>query len=287
MQSDQPSTAGEAIHSEASPQTARGTSSCLHILHITDCHLSQGADGELLGVNTRDSLDAVLARIAEDGQQPDLVLATGDLAQDASVEAYTHFKQKMAAFGCPVSWFPGNHDARASMQAVVGDGDELRKVVRLGDWQFILLDSLVEGKVHGWLADAELKLLEDALSATPNVHTLVSLHHHPIDIDCRWLDKIGLHNRDVFLDILDQHDQVKGVLWGHIHQQLDTQRRGVPYYATPSTCIQFLPRSDDFAIDEVAPGYRWLRLYPDGRIETEVKRADAFEFNVDMNSTGY
>ena len=74
MQSDQPSTAGEAIHSEASPQTARGTSSCLHILHITDCHLSQGADGELLGVNTRDSLDAVLARIAEDGQQPDLVI---------------------------------------------------------------------------------------------------------------------------------------------------------------------------------------------------------------------
>ncbi len=287
MQSDQPSSAGDAIPSEASSHSSRSASPCLHVLHITDCHLSKGADGELLGVNTRDSLDAVLMRIAEDRQQPDLVLATGDLAQDASVEAYEHFKQKMAGFACPVSWFPGNHDARATMRSVVNGGNELRKVVRMGDWQFILLDSLVEGKVHGWLDEAELQVLEETLAASKGVNTLISLHHHPIDIDCRWLDKIGLHNRDAFLDILDRYDHVRGVLWGHIHQQLDTSRKGVPFFATPSTCIQFLPRSDDFAIDEIAPGYRWLRLFPDGHIETEVKRADAFKFDVDMNSTGY
>ena len=40
--------------------------------------------------------------------------------------------------------------------------------------------------------------------------------------------------------------------------------------STPSTCAQFLPRSDFFALDERPPGLRWLELHADGRIETEV-----------------
>ena len=35
-------------------------------------------------------------------------------------------------------------------------------------------------------------------------------------------------------------------------------------------CFQFVPGRDDFAIDERPPGYRWLHLYPVGRIDTRV-----------------
>ncbi|NJR64597.1 MAG: 3',5'-cyclic-AMP phosphodiesterase, partial [Leptolyngbyaceae cyanobacterium CRU_2_3] len=42
---------------------------------------------------------------------------------------------------------------------------------------------------------------------------------------------------------------------------------------TPSTCVQFSPNSDEFAIDpEGQPGWRLLTLYPDGRYETVVQR---------------
>jgi Icc protein len=40
--------------------------------------------------------------------------------------------------------------------------------------------------------------------------------------------------------------------------------------STPSTCAQFRPGSDSFAIDERPPGYRWLDLRADGRLDTEV-----------------
>jgi len=259
----------------------------LNILHLTDCHLTKNEDGELLGMNTRDSLEAVLSEVDKLHAEPDYVLATGDLAQDASSDAYQYFKSKMSRFTCPVSWFPGNHDDRDVMRQVVGTGSELNKVFRIGRWQFILLDSMVSGKVHGYLESNELKVLESALKERPDLHTVVCLHHHPVDIESAWLDNIGLHNRDDFFNIIDQFDNVKAILWGHIHQQLDEERAGVNLYATPSTCIQFLPKSNDFAVDTISPGYRWIKLFPDGAIETDVVRTKDFEFTLDLKSNGY
>jgi len=259
----------------------------INILHITDCHLTKSEDGELLGMNTRDSLDAVLHEVNKLHAEPDYVLATGDLAQDASSDAYQYFKSKMSRFTCPISWFPGNHDDRDVMRQVIGTGSELKKVFRIGRWQFILLDSMVNGKVHGFLEQNDLKILETALNERPDLHTIVCLHHHPVDIDSAWLDNIGLHNRDDFFHIIDRFDNVKAILWGHIHQQVDEKRKGVDLYATPSTCIQFLPKSNDFAVDTISPGYRWMKLFPDGGIETDVVRTKDFEFTLDLKSNGY
>jgi Icc protein len=55
-----------------------------------------------------------------------------------------------------------------------------------------------------------------------------------------------------------------------VHQVHDTERNGVKLFSTPSTCAQFLPLSNSFAIDRRPPGYRWLDLNPDGTITTEV-----------------
>jgi len=257
------------------------------LVQISDSHLRKEEDGVLLGMNTRESLDAVLDVVKANHAAPDVIIASGDLAQDGSVEAYECFQQKMADFACPVYWFTGNHDNRDVLAQVGKKSGSLSRVVRIGDWQLILLDSLVRGKVYGRLSDLELRLLDDALQASQGVPTVVSFHHHPIDIGCRWLDNIGLKNRDELFAILDRYEHVKVVLWGHIHQEIDTQRNGVRMLATPSTCVQFLPKSDDFAIDSAAPGYRWLKLYPDGAVETGVLRADHIEFQVDYSSKGY
>ncbi len=66
------------------------------------------------------------------------------------------------------------------------------------------------------------------------------------------------------------HRNVRAVLWGHVHQHFEGERNGVRLMSTPSTCAQFLPRSDGFAIDRRPPGYRWLELRDDGTIATDV-----------------
>jgi Icc protein len=40
---------------------------------------------------------------------------------------------------------------------------------------------------------------------------------------------------------------------------------------TPSTCAQFLPGSDRYAIDSRPPAYRLLDLRDDGRIHSEIR----------------
>jgi Icc protein len=60
-----------------------------------------------------------------------------------------------------------------------------------------------------------------------------------------------------------------------VHQQFDGVRRNghgdLRLMATPSSCVQFLPRADDFALDDRPPGYRQLVLHADGRIDTQVQ----------------
>ena len=85
-----------------------------------------------------------------------------------------------------------------------------------------------------------------------------------------WLDQVGLYDSDEFMTIVRQHSNVRGVLWGHVHQSLDRFIHGVRFMATPATCAQFVPGSAEFAIDDRPPGYRVLELMPDGTIATEV-----------------
>jgi Icc protein len=103
----------------------------------------------------------------------------------------------------------------------------------------------------------------------------------------RWLDTMAVDNADEFFSIIDRHPQVRGILWGHVHQEFDTMRSDVRLMASPSTCIQFLPGSGNFAVDAAAPGYRWLSLYPDGRIETGILRLSEVPGSVDLASAGY
>ena len=74
---------------------------------------------------------------------------------------------------------------------------------------------------------------------------------------------------------LRQNGKLRAVSWGHVHQSFDARRHGVRLLATPSTCAQFLPLSDDFAVDARPPAYRRLTLQPDGALETEVVWVEA------------
>ncbi|MEX2476783.1 3',5'-cyclic-AMP phosphodiesterase [Marinobacter sp.] len=259
----------------------------LRVLQLTDPHLMADPAGGLLGVNTRDSLDAVIAQALEDHGQPDLILATGDIAQDGSNEAYRVFGEKLKAFTCPSAWIAGNHDKPGALEeAALGHHANQRHIIQ-GGWQFIMLDSSVPNQVYGELAGSELAFLVETLEQNPELPALIALHHHPVDIGSGWMEKIGLHNRQAFWDVIERFPQIKIVLWGHIHQQHELQRKGVHLLATPSTCIQFATGSTDFAVESLAPGYRWFELETSGAFHTEVRRAEAFEFDLDIDSTGY
>ncbi|PID43827.1 MAG: 3',5'-cyclic-AMP phosphodiesterase [Proteobacteria bacterium] len=271
---------------KAKPEKAK-PEKIVQVVQITDSHLRREPDGKLLGVNTRDSFDAVLELVRANHPSPDIVLATGDIAQDGEAAAYHCFREKTAFFDCPVCCIAGNHDDADTMERVLGGGKSLSRQVRIGNWQLVMLNSSVKGQVFGEIGSSDLALLERALDDSSGLNCLVCFHHQPIDIQCQWLDAIGLHNRDRLFDILGQYDHVRAVLWGHIHQELDQIIDNIRYLATPSTCVQFAPKTRDFTVDDQAPGYRWLELHPGGDIHSGVIRVESRDFGVDRNSRGY
>ena len=257
------------------------------LVQITDSHLYADSAQSLLGMPTSESLKAVVELVAREQPEVNLLLATGDISQDASVESYLHFVEQAQRINAPMRWLPGNHDDVPVQLAASAKQDWSQPLFDLPNWRIVLLDSVVAGTVHGYLQQSQLDVLEQALKTAGKRHVLVCLHHHPIFIDCKWMDDIGLRNADEFFAVLDRYPAVKGVIWGHIHQEVDIERDGVRLLAAPSTCIQFEPHSEDFALDTRLPGYRWLRLHPDGHIETEVSRLQHFAYEPDYSQNGY
>jgi len=246
----------------------------MQILQITDPHLYGSASGRLRGVETDSSLRSVL----EDAfvQVPDYsaVLVTGDLVQD-DPSGYLRFRSIFGNLQKPVLCVPGNHDEPEAMRkALSGAPFQIGGTYMAAGWQIVMLDSYDQGHVGGRLSRQELERLDHALANSP-AHAMVCLHHHPIDMDSRWLDSIGLVNAGEFWPIIDSHPHVRAIAWGHVHQEYDGKRGGVRLFATPSTGAQFLPKSERYAIDSRPPGYRRFELLPDGRINSEVRWVDS------------
>ena len=259
------------------------------IVQLTDTHLCKMQGGTLLGMDTDHSLQAVIDLVKAERPTIDLLLGTGDLSDQGALEAYRRLQEYFAQLTEVNCWLPGNHDDRANMTAVVDDPLRLCREIRLGRWQVLMLDSQVPGEVGGELGAQELAQLEQALvaAATDELYSLVCLHHQPIKIGCEWLDEQMVADAPAFFSVLDRFSGVRGVLWGHVHQQVDSLHGDIQLMATPSTCVQFAPGSVGFKADSAAPGYRWLELLPDGTLHTGVSRVEDVSFKVDLDSGGY
>lgn len=259
------------------------TNQPIRLLQITDCHLGE----QLLGLDTEESLIDVLELVGYEQPAVDLVLATGDISGDGKLAAYERFLELSKNYlTAPMVWLPGNHDSLEVMNKALA-GKAMPKQILLPGWIVIMLDSSVKGFEHGDLSPQELNFLDRALAEHADRHALICLHHQPVNVGSAWVDQYIVRSASEFFAVVDRHPQVRGICWGHVHQDFSGSHNNIPLWATPSTCVQFKPNCDDFAVDRVMPGYRWFDLYKDGRIVTEVSRTKEKRYSIDYASSGY
>ena len=243
----------------------------LKVLQISDTHLHAAPDSRMRGVTTYTTLLEVLEHVQRDRRWPaDLILATGDIVQDESRAGYERFRTTLEPLGIPVFSIPGNHDDPKLMNEILNGGAfQVGGETRRGSWSILLLSTFLAGEDAGGLGPARLQGLRQALAAHASQHVLVAMHHHPLPMGSTWLDGVALRDAEHFWQIIDRAPNVRVVLCGHVHQEASRERNGVQFLSTPSTCAQFLPGNEFFALDDKPPGWRWLELHPDGRIDTE------------------
>lgn len=243
----------------------------IRILHLTDPHLFADSEGSLRGVATQASLQNVLDHYAAGDWRADRAVITGDLIQDDSAEAYDRFRALMLPLKMRMHCVPGNHDVRELMRRVcVSPPFSYCAYEEIGNWLLVGLDSCVKDDAGGFLREDELERLAETVSQSSAEHVMVCLHHPPVAMDSAWLDTVGLRNGDEFLQRISTLQRVRLAVFGHVHQPYDSEHNGIRIIGTPSTCRQFLPGSEKFAVDHRPPAYRRITLRSDGSNDSQL-----------------
>ncbi|MBK1703959.1 3',5'-cyclic-AMP phosphodiesterase [Halochromatium glycolicum] len=245
------------------------------VLQFTDLHLYADPDQTLFGVPTRSTFEAVLAQSQVRHWPPDVILFTGDLVHDERLEGYRYLRQVIDRCGIPCFCIPGNHDHKGLLaKAVDALAAEPFRAERIGSWDLLLLDSTIDGSDAGRLQPGTLEAVEQHLASNQGRPTLISLHHQPVPVGSRWIDTMKVEDGAALLGLTARYPQLRLILWGHVHQSFDRRQGSTRLLATPSTCAQFAPGHEEFTLDDEPPGYRWLELHADGRLNTGIERVE-------------
>lgn len=215
------------------------------LAQLSDPHIVE--PGERLGghVDTAAALRQAVRAVMRLAPRPDAVLISGDLVNRGSAREYRHLRELLEPLCMPLYLMPGNHDERQALRAAfpehayLGQRGPVDYAVPLGGLQLIALDSVVAGAAHGALAPAQLQGLERALLATPQVPTVVALHHPPFATGIGFMDALALREgAGELAEVLARHPQVERLVCGHVHRCIQRRWGGTMAMTAPSTAHQ-------------------------------------------------
>jgi len=210
----------------------------LLIAQITDTHI--GFDpGNPDEANFR-RLEAVVRRLAEGPNRPDLVLLTGDLTEFGDAESYVRLAEATRACPCPVWSMVGNHDAREPLLAGFPDtplaAGFVQYALEFEKLRLLVLDTLEPGRHGGAFCETRADWLQARLAERPDVPTIIAMHHPPFASGIAWLDS-GEDEAWIarFAEAISGHGQIGGIIAGHLHRTIHTQWNGVSLTVCGST----------------------------------------------------
>jgi Icc protein len=211
------------------------------VAQITDFHIVEPGRQLLDVIDTAAFLRAAVDHLNALDPRPDIVLATGDLANDGTASEYQHVRELLAPLQPPVWLLPGNHDDRAALRAAFPDHDELTgdayvDFVVDGPVRVLALDTSRPGKAGGRLDASQLAWLEATLAEAPSTPTIVAMHHPPFATGIDHMDAMGLDPLEAHAlgDVIERHAQVERIQCGHIHRAITRRWHGTIAATAPS-----------------------------------------------------
>jgi Icc protein len=241
------------------------------LAQLSDTHLLADPGTRLWDHNTTHNLAAVMDALP---LRVDVLVVSGDVAEDGSREAYRRALSLTAGRARHRYFLAGNHDDPNVMREVFGPVQPLRMVEISDRWTMALIDSQWVGHEEGRLTDETLVRLRDEL-ARAETNLVLCLHHPPIS-PCKNR-ACGLSSSEPLQEII-QNGPVRLVMSGHVHQQFDTLHKGVRFVGAPSTFRQLRHGGDPHYTDTLEPPAAQLfELFDDGEVTCRVVCADEID----------
>lgn len=259
------------------------------IAQITDLHARPRGLPAYRVSETNSMIERAVDALLALAPRPDVLLVTGDLADNGLPAEYASLRTALARLPMPVYLVPGNHDRRDALRTafadwpgVTTDPDFVQCVVDDVPVRLIGLDTLVEGQSHGALCERRLAFLEEALARDPTRSTIVFLHHPPFDCGIRHMDRIRLlEGVERLHAIIVANPQVERLLCGHHHRTITTRFAGTLAMIVPGVAHQVqldLAEDDDRegALVLEPPAYALHRFTPEAGLSSHVAYVERF-----------
>lgn len=215
------------------------------IAQMSDLHVAASGANEF-GIDAAAGVARCLAHLAALELAPDLLVLSGDLADEGSAAEYARLRAMLEPVRVPVCLMPGNHDRRGALRAAFAGHGYLGSAGRMHyhrdvrGLRVIALDSVIEGEEGGQLDEAQLAWLEGLLRDEPGMPALVLLHHPPVPTGFSRMDKVSVEAAGAARlgAIIAAAPQVRAVLCGHVHRSVQAAWQGVQVSVCPSAGYQ-------------------------------------------------
>ena len=219
---------------------ASSTGRAVLIAQMTDIHVGFAPEERPEELNlTR--FRAVLHRLLNGPNRPDLLVLSGDITDHGDAHSFAKAAALLADCPCPILPLVGNHDSRAGLlgafpQVQPDANGFLHYVVDapLG-LRIICLDTLEDGRHGGAFCEARADWLAARLAEAPDTPTVIFMHHPSIIAGIDWMDPAPDEPWIIRLrDVLTGQHQVQAIHCGHLHRPITTRFAGIPLGVTPS-----------------------------------------------------
>ena len=212
------------------------------VAQITDIHL--GFDPDNPDEYNRQRLDRTLATLKTLTPRPDLLLVTGDIADNGEDKvSYARFRDAIAGLPFPVRPAMGNHDNRDAFLEIFPETPVVDGYIQYAIEDFpvriLVLDTLETGRHGGGFDAVRAAWLEARLAEAPGRPTLLVLHHPPIETGLSWMTENPEAEWVKRLEsIVAAQDNIVGMIAGHLHRPVVTLWAGTTLAICPSTAPQ-------------------------------------------------
>lgn len=196
------------------------------IAQISDPHITISGTLRENKYATVSRLQEAVGHILKLPTLPDIVLVTGDCADNGLPEEYQLVQQCLAPLTMPVYLIPGNHDNRQNLRQTFGEqgsrhhAEFIQYVVETESLRLLALDTLHEGHGGGQLCPERLDWLTARLAESPEKPTILFQHHPPFLTGVSVLDSAGFEGLVAFREIVAGQPQIEQIVAGHIHCHL-------------------------------------------------------------------
>ncbi|MFJ3422007.1 metallophosphoesterase [Streptomyces sp. NPDC086082] len=233
-----------------------------HIFQLSDIHLTATYE-RVEGRDPDWRLELVLKAYRRAGVRADLVVLTGDLADDGSLAACRRLSAALAPLSIPVLAVPGNHDRPNTVRKVFSSDS-----ATVGKWRVVGIDSSRPNQVHGRVDVASLtRRLDSDLDRRP---TILAMHHPPLSPSTNaWFQLEGAAD---LMKALAQRPYVKAIIAGHLHDPFERgSAAGPTVFGCPSTLIAFRHTGANVEVGGgQVTGARLLALHDDETVTSQV-----------------